>query len=357
MSDTAQLVNDPLNGLFRSHGVQTEKDGDWIRLPNGMRARALAWDHESSDTLTMVQLDVFVELWAGRRVVESCGGFGEDRAEAIENAFGTFAQSSLPPLLVALLHTEHDATRTALEVDGIMRAITLGDVAIRGQLPEGASIDMGWFEAFEAALGRAEVPSGTHWVRVYFAQHDGQRAALEVLLDNEPWEWMQGELDDVEWPTGASFLSVRLFLVMQGGVDVSRAVARMIERAGDPDDQIQPVLAADGADPREVQALLAYVPLAFGRAALRELPVQFADTAIVREGRDDEGVETLLSGEPIFAQAAWLADRALEGATLTQDEFLAVAMRSAEVHAVNNAMMGGADARDLVVSPPVVTLS
>jgi hypothetical protein len=356
LSDTAQVVNDPLEGLFRTHGVQTEKEDDWIRLPNGMRARALVWDHESSGTLTMVQLDVFVELWTGRRIVESCGGFGEDRAESIENAFETFAQSSLPPLLVALLHTEHDATRTALEVDGIMRAITLGDVAVRGQIPEGASLDMAWFEAFEVALGRAEVPSGTHWARVYFAQHDGQRAALEVLLDNEPWEWMQGELEDVAWPTGAGFLSVRLFLVMQGGVDVSRAVARMIERAGDPDDQIQPVLAADGADPREVQALLAYVPLAFGRAALRELPVRFAETAIVREGRDDEGVETLLSGEPIFAQAVWLADRALEGATLTQDEFLAVAMRSAEVHAVNNAMMGGADARDLVVSPPVVTL-
>ncbi len=356
MSHTAQVVNDPLIRLFRSHGVETEADHDWVRLPNGMRMQALIWDHESSGPVAMVQLDVFVELWTGRRIVESCGGFGEDRGEAIESAFGTFAQSSLPPLLVAFLHTDHDATRAALEVGGIMRAVTLGDVAVRGQVPGGAPLGMGWYEKFEEALGRAEVPSGTHWARVYYAQHDGQRAALEVLLDNEPWEWMHGQLDDVSWPAGAGFLSVRLFLVMQGGVDVSRAVARMIERAGEPDDEIRPVLAADGADPREVQALLAFVPLAFGRAALRELPVRFASTAVVRDSHEAEGVETLLSEEPVFAQAAWLADQALEGATLTQDEFLAVAMRSAEVHAVNDAMMGGADAGDLVVSPPIVTL-
>lgn len=138
---------------------------------------------------------------------------------------------------------------------------------------------------------------------------------------------------------------------------VNGAVACMIEMAGRPDEDIGDVLARAGSAPAEVQALLAFVPMAFGRVALKDLPVRFSDTAILRESPDDEGREVRLSQEDVFAIATQLAIGALDQDGLTQDQFLAVAMRSAEVHAINQAVLEGADAQDLVVSPPVVRLA
>lgn len=138
---------------------------------------------------------------------------------------------------------------------------------------------------------------------------------------------------------------------------VNGAVACMIEMAGRPDEDIADVLGRGGSTPAEVQALLAFVPMAFGRVALRELPVRFSDMAIVRERPDDVGREVHLSEEEVFTIATRVAIRALAQDGLTQDQFLAVAMRSAEVHAINQAVLGGADAKDLVVSPPIIRLA
>lgn len=357
VNDHAQLENETLAQLFESHGVEVRRDGDWLRLPKGLKTRAVVWDHDTEHTgVFMVQLDVVLELWTGRAIVESCAGFGESRKDALQSAFESFAQSALHPMLVAFLHTDDEVVRDAWEIDGSFRAVTIGQVAVRGKPPGGTELDLDWFRTFEAKLKASKIPEGTHWVRLYYAQQDSEPLAKEILLDNEPWTWIQEALAGVTWPQGPNFLSLRVFVVIQGGLDVSRAVARMIEMPGQTDAEIAPVLAEDGADPQQVQALLAYVPLAFGRAALQELPVKFSDTAIVHEQEGQSGVEIQLTDDPVFFNAQRLAYRALERETLSQDQFLVVAMRSAEVHAVNEALTGGADAKDLVVSPPVITL-
>lgn len=357
MNDDARTENETLLQLFKSQGVEARSDGAWIRLPRDMAARAVAWPRETGQPgITMLQLDIVLELWAGRWIVESCTGYGASRTEALDNAFTSFASSALNPMLVAFFHTDHPAVRDACVIDGVTRALTIGEVVVRGTLPDEESLDMGWFRTFKSKLKEASIPGGTHWVRIYYAQQKGELLAKEVLLDNEPWDWMQGALSDVAWPKAPEFLSLRVFLVLQGGVDVSRAVARMIEMPGRPDAEISQWLAKDGADPTEALALLAYLPLAFGRKALQELPIKFAQTATVQRGEEDEGTEIRLEDDAIFAQADQLARRALEQGTMTQDQFLAVASRSAEVHAVNNAMTQGAEAKDLVVSSPQIRL-
>lgn len=357
MSDQHTIENEPLRRLFQSHGIEAEADDGWLRLPNAMAARAVVWRHDTGQPgMTMLQLDVVVELWTGRHVLESCAGFGDSYDKALDNAFESFASSALHPMLVAFFHTDHEAVRDAMVIDGVMRAVTIGEVSVRGNPPGGESMEMGWFQVFKKKLGQAELPGGTHWIRLYFAQQNGEILAKEVVLDNEPWPWMQQSLQDAPWPSGPDFMSARLFVVLQGGVDVSRAVARMVEMPGRPDAEIGEALSRDGADPQEVQALLAFVPLAFGRVALQELEVTFSDKATVRDHAGDEGTEIRLAEDLVFAQADRLARRAIEHGTMTQDEFLAVAARSAELHAINNAMNQGAEAKDLVVSPPDIRL-
>ncbi|HOT11176.1 MAG TPA: DUF6348 family protein [Polyangiaceae bacterium] len=245
-------------------------------------------------------------------------------------------------------------TLTGIEVDGVERTVTWSISSVPLSQTE---TSRPWLQAFEATLSRSTIPTGLHWVRVTHIQLDRNPIVWEVLLDNKPWEFGQESLHDAPWPSRDGYASERLFAMLQGGVDVSRAVARMIEAAGAPDKDIQPVLMADGATAREAQALLAFVPLAFGRMVLQSLPVHFSETALVRNDRGQQGTEILLSDDPIFARAQDLAADAWQATTFTQDEFLAVAMRSAEVHAVNQAIEQGAQACDLIVSPPTITLS
>lgn len=356
MTNDGELHNEPLAELLRAHGVESRASDGWLLLPEGQRARALVWDHSGGADVVMVQLDVVLELWTGRWIVESCAGYGGSRAEAVAVAFDSFAQSSLHPMLVAFLHTDHEVVRDAWEVDGVTRAVTIGDVAVRGRSPGGTGLSLTWFHALERNIKASSMPEGTHWIRLYHAQHDGNVVASEVLLDNVPWDVMNRAMEGVEFPKGQGFFSIRLFIVLQGGIDVSRAIARMIEMRGLHDVEIGEVLAKDGADEREVQALLAYVPLAFGRIALEELPVRFSATAVTHVDADDEGTEVRLADDPIFSAADGLGRRALAAGTLTQDEFLAVALRSAEVQAVNQAVQGGAEPEDLEVSAPVIRL-
>jgi len=320
-----------------------------------MSARAVVWEHEGPEGITVVQLDVILQLWVGRWMIESCAGYGGSHSDALKRAFEAFAASALPPILVAFFHTDDEVARDARVIGDVTRAVTIGPVVERGETPKGG-VEDGWYRRFEELLDESPLPEGAHWIRVYYAQHDGETMAKEVLLDNEPWDWMADALQGVTWPMGPGFWSARVFLVVQGGVDVSRAVATMVEMPGQPDAEISVALAKDGADPREVQELLAYVPLAFGRVALHAMPIQFSDTALVQASEDEDPAEIRLADDPVFAQAFHQARSALDRGTLTQDQFLVVAARSAEVHAVNQALEQGAEAKDLSVSAPKIRL-
>ncbi|HNS97035.1 MAG TPA: DUF6348 family protein [Polyangiaceae bacterium] len=319
-----------------------------------MTCRVSVSNLESTPSVTAVQLDFQLELWAGQIIVDSCHGVGSTRDEAVRSAFNLLSQSTLPPLSVSLFGLHRPAIRKTIEVDGVERTVTWSISSVPLSQTE---TSRPWLQAFEATLSRSTIPTGLHWVRVTHIQLDRNPIVWEVLLDNKPWEFGQESLHDAPWPSRDGYASERLFAMLQGGVDVSRAVARMIEAAGAPDKDIQPVLMADGATAREAQALLAFVPLAFGRMVLQSLPVHFSETALVRNDRGQQGTEILLSDDPIFARAQDLAADAWQATTFTQDEFLAVAMRSAEVHAVNQAIEQGAQACDLIVSPPTITLS
>ena len=344
--------------LFQSHGVQAHLDGDWIVLPErGRRARAEVFDHEGAPEGTRtVQLDVTLELWTGRRVIDSCGGVGTTHAAAVASAWENFTASTFHVLLAAFFYQESDrVSREAWEIGEATRAVTVGDVGLRGK-PPGGSLDMAWLQTLRTAIEEVALIEGAHWVRVYFARSGSRDIGCEVLLDNEPWEEVQAAMTRAPWPEGPDFWSVRQFLVVQGGLDVSRSVATMIEMQGHHDDDIAKVLERDGASASEAQALLAYIPLAFGRVLMEGLPIRLADTALVQDQTGEAAEERTLGAEPIFAEATRLAERVKREASLTSEQFTAVAMRSAEVDAVNKALHGGAKPEDLVVSPPFITL-
>ncbi|MGE6762330.1 DUF6348 family protein [Corallococcus interemptor] len=355
---TPTPANEQLAELLRSHDLAIQEEGEWLRVsPRGPHLRATFTDTRTEPGLCVRQLDVCLEPWTGGPwVVESVGGFGKTKEEASNDALMNFVRASLHVLLSAFVRPpdEHVTVET-WQVGGIDRKVILGDIVSRGD-DGGARHEEPWIKAFENALRSLPLTSGTHWVRVYYAQRDGERISLEVRLDNEPWQALTDLLETASWPTAPGFLSRRLFLVLQGGVDVSRAVAVWLDVPEDEDPI--PLLQEQGTSRLEAEKLYAYLPLAFGEPVMRRLGAVSPLSAEFTANPPTVQRSVVLDEDPLWRDAVQLAERALQGKTnLIRDQVIHLSSSGATFQTLNALMDQGSKPEDLRFTPPLIILS
>ncbi len=332
-----------LADLLAAHQVEHTLDGDWLLLARGCRARA--FHHEIGPTV--MQLDVRFEPWIGTPVLESCAGFGPTPAAQRADAWRTFAMGSLPVLLATLLyHDDAEVERTAWEIDGLVRAVTLGGLVVRGEPPERDR----WRAAVQELIVGSALPEGLHWIRAYVALHEDEVLDTEVLLDSQPWDHGQEALTGFRWPRVDGMASLRLFVVVQGGLDVSRAIADLALAGAREDDGVVGAMAARGVDPLDAAQVIALVPLAFGRLLLEPLGVEPASEGVLVSRATGGERAFAVASHPLVDEASFLAGRG----TLTEDQFLAVARRSTEVRAFEAFVEAGHEPSDFRPRPPRV---
>lgn len=354
---TPVSANEPLGELLRAHGVSFQEEDGWLRVrPGGPRLQAWVIETRTEPDVRMRQLDVVVEPWTGQRVVESVGGFGTTEEDAWKDALQNFSRGSLHVLLSAFLRPpDEHVTVESWRVGGIERKVILGDIVSRGD-GTNPSHEEPWIAALEEAIKSLPLPSGTHWVRVYYAQMDGARMALEVLLDNEPWQALADRLDKAAWPSASGFHSRRLFLVLQGGADVSRAVAAWFDvpEEGDPIALIQ----EHGATRLEAEKLYAYLPLAFGEPLMRRLGAMSPLSAEFTANLPTVQRTVLLAEDPLWRDAVHLAELTFEGKTgITRQQLIQLSSSGATFQALNDLMNQGAKPEDLRFTPPLIMIS
>ena len=136
-------------------------------------------------------------------------------AGAVRDALECFAVNSLHVFLAAFfgLEDEH-AARERWRVAGREKAVFLGNIGIRGVYPEGQAAPNAWFPYLREAIETRDMGPGLHWVRVFYAQMDGQASACEVLLDNEPWAGAQRRIAEFPWPKCEAYYSMRAFIIL-----------------------------------------------------------------------------------------------------------------------------------------------
>ncbi|MBY0456221.1 MAG: hypothetical protein K2V38_02670 [Gemmataceae bacterium] len=210
-------INSVLEQLFRAHGIETERHGDLIHFPHHPR---FAIDGEAFDMGTPAgQLDVRLRLPDGRVLCESVSGIASDLDGRINNGLLVFSQTSFHVLISAFFGAaegDHVA-REAWEIGGHARGVFLGNATTRFGFPPGLNgqPDMSFFPVFQQAIQSQPLPPGTHWVRLYHIEHDGECLANEVLLDNADWPAVRWPMDRFDWPrVGGGTYDVRLFLVV-----------------------------------------------------------------------------------------------------------------------------------------------
>lgn len=344
-----------LGELLRGHGIECTVDANGVWMPGeGMRAVASMFWREGG--FARGQLDCALEVWPGRLIVESFAALGETREAALASAFEAFAQNVLHVWLAAFVNPRDErAARETWVIDGKKRPVVHGHVGIRGAREHDASLS-DWVPRLRHHVEAQSLDPGLHTLRFFYAQSSGDPLAHEALLDNEPWEPVQSAMKGEVLPAADGYLSVRLFAVIhaESGMDVRRAAALIAARgAGGADDgELVEALIARGAGKLEAERLSAFIPHAFGRVLLRGLGVRARDDrAFVWQGHGKEPREIRLADEPIFVAAERYAEAVQKDGP--RRLFDALALRSAEVNAVNGLLQKGGRPEDIGLTGPV----
>lgn len=120
-------------------------------------------------------------------------------------------------------------------------------------------------------------------------------------------------------------------------------------RAEVDDDGLVRALVDRGVDRRTARRLVVFVPMAMGRVLLDGLGITFADTYLV-SAADPITQYPLGEVDEFVTASTAAAEGRLSGAQVS-----ALALRSAEVAAVNKALEAGSRPEDLVLGPAVTT--
>ena len=138
---------------------------------------------------------------------------------------------------------------------------------------------------------------------------------------------------------------------------LNQAIATICQSPDWDETRIVRELVARGMPRSQAEKVTALVPLAFGRVLMKSLPIRFPSEAIVHDPQTGTNALVRLDDEPLFAEARSAAEAAYSHGVMTRDQFAAVALRSPEVAAVNQALQAGARPEDLECLPPELTWS
>src|SRR5262245_55849959 len=161
-------VNEPLLKLFQAHGVEAVLQDEWIAFPGcAVKACAAVVQESSQKSWMVVGLDVRLEFAPGRIIVESFTGLGENREQAVADAFDNFATNSLHVFLAAFFRPDDEqVTREEWTVSGQPSQAILGNIGGRGTPPVEGKVLAACYEHFTGKIQGTTLTPGTHWIRL-----------------------------------------------------------------------------------------------------------------------------------------------------------------------------------------------
>lgn len=152
----------------------------------------------------------------------------------MSNALEDFAANSFHVFLSAYVVDDDERTdREEWIVAGKPRTVHIGTMGTKGQFPATGVGPAFWFPTLQELIESVDLPDGTHWVRLFFAQYETQTATCELLLDNSVWDVGQDRMAALSWPKSTDYYSVRVFLILQDGA-VAQQYAAPLPSEGAP---------------------------------------------------------------------------------------------------------------------------
>jgi len=282
-SDIAAFLRD----FFVAHGFAATITQDQVHVENYpyTLSGAVVRNLENPVGRT-VQLDIYFHIGPGQLLVESFAGLGETTEKALESALRNVVTQLSHVLLVAFFdYSDPDTEQETWQINGQTRTISIGHIGVMGlggNISSPIDENRPWPQEYIDLIRKSDLPPGTHWIRLYYAQQERKPAVFELLLDNEPWQELLPAVTRLPFPPRQEFYSIRLFLVVQGGIGVADALSVICRSDGD-DEALFNALVAAGAIPSEAEKYLTLIPLAFGRVLLKALPITLSPRAMLKD--------------------------------------------------------------------------
>ena len=217
------------------------------------------------------------------------------------------------------------------------------------------------------ALDRPEL----NGVKMFFGS-TGDGVTTEVRVNGQIAPEATVALSAQDWPRFQSFGVIRTFVLLvhpdpvpdrtpgveeapAGQGDVGPLLAALVSLAGErpelEDWDLAQALAARGFDTRAAERMVVFAPVAFGRYLLRDMGIKFDPTFEVRGDRVRTAAPLPLDQMPEYVAAV----RAAPIVASSSPGFRALALRSAEVNAVNNLLIKGSQPANLQLIPMLIT--
>lgn len=209
--------------------------------------------------------------------------------------------------------------------------VTIGNMVSRGNVP--TDLGTAWFDELQTQVQKLPLTNGVHWLRLYYGQAQSEVIAYEVLLNNEYCEPIMPLVENFSWQKSDDFYSMRVFLILQQGVDFGR-VAYLIANSDSQDDAVEP-LKNLGLSQLDAEKAVVFIPEAFGMVLMKQIGVQgdFPTTAQA-VNQQEQTVKIDLTQETIFQQALQYAQNLLNNDYHTTLQELA--LMSAGMNILNN---------------------
>ena len=276
-------------------------------------------------------------------ILESFAGLGKDFETATIDAFENFKNNSFHTILSAFFTSKFDQeiNKYSWQINGKNFEIVSSNIGIRGKQPHKLSTE--WLNQFETEVQKLKLDEGTHWIRLFFAQHETQTSVCEVLLDNEYCIPLQQKAEKFAWHKQEDFYSIRVFMILKSGIDFERVV----KIVGSDEEYEDAFLKLErmGLSELEIEKAFAYIPEAFGRKLNQDMGIAgtYSNKAVVMNTAKEQ-FEINLDNEEMYTKATVLITELTKNGW--NDNLKQIAFTSAVFNTLNTALNEGAKLED-----------
>ncbi|THJ33015.1 hypothetical protein E8K88_10485 [Lampropedia aestuarii] len=216
-----ELATHYLTSSLDGHGLAHTTVGEWLEVDQRaahMQVQVFEKPHIGQASMVVLELQVHAAILGEAPLVETFAGFGATPEDAVRYAFVRLLEGCFHPIIEALTSHQCEAGQAETEVwtgpadNGSPQwQAFIGPLQPQGDGEPLVDVYLDIFDELKTLL--THTASNAHWLRVYLCTSANKLQAVEVLLDNQPWEAGANLLQSIEWPKGEAFAALRHFVL------------------------------------------------------------------------------------------------------------------------------------------------